>query len=92
DAVYTDVWASMGEEAEAEERRAAFAGWQVDDRVMAAASQDAWFMHCLPAHRGEEVSASVIDGERSAVWAQAANRMHTARALFALVVAAGGAD
>ena len=92
DAVYTDVWASMGEEAEAEERRAAFAGWQVDDRVMSAASQDAWFMHCLPAHRGEEVSASVIDGERSAVWAQAANRMHTARALFALVVAAGGAD
>ena len=92
DAVYTDVWASMGEEAEAEERRAAFAGWQVDDRVMSAASQDAWFMHCLPAHRGEEVSASVIDGDRSAVWAQAANRMHTARALFALVVAAGGAD
>lgn len=92
DAVYTDVWASMGEEAEAEERRAAFAGWQVTDRVMSAASQDAWFMHCLPAHRGEEVSASVIDGERSAVWAQAANRMHTARALFALVVAAGGAD
>ena len=92
DAVYTDVWASMGEEAEAEERRAAFAGWHVDDRVMSAASQDAWFMHCLPAHRGEEVSASVIDGERSAVWAQAANRMHTARALFALVVAAGGAD
>ena len=92
DAVYTDVWASMGEEAEAEERRAAFAGWQVDDRVMSAASQDAWFMHCLPAHRGEEVAASVIDGYRSAVWAQAANRMHTARALFALVVAAGGAD
>lgn len=92
DAVYTDVWASMGEEAEAEERRAAFAGWQVDDRVMSAASQDAWFMHCLPAHRGEEVAASVIDGDRSAVWAQAANRMHTARALFALVVAAGGAD
>ncbi len=92
DAVYTDVWASMGEEAEAEERRAAFAGWQVDDRVMSAASQDAWFMHCLPAHRGEEVSASVIDGDRSAVWAQATNRMHTARALFALVVAAGGAD
>ena len=92
DAVYTDVWASMGEEAEAEERRVAFAGWQVDDRVMSAASKDAWFMHCLPAHRGEEVTASVIDGDRSAVWAQAANRMHTARALFALVVTEAGAD
>lgn len=92
DAVYTDVWASMGEEAEAEERRVAFAGWQVDDRVMSAASKDAWFMHCLPAHRCEEVTASVIDGDRSAVWAQAANRMHTARALFALVVTEAGAD
>lgn len=92
DAVYTDVWASMGEEAEAEERRVAFAGWQVDDRVMSAASKDAWFMHCLPAHRGEEVTASVIDGDRSAVWPQAANRMHTARALFALVVTGAGAD
>ena len=92
DAVYTDVWASMGEEAEAEERRVAFAGWQVDDRVMSAASKDAWFLHCLPAHRGEEVTASVIDGDRSAVWSQAANRMHTARALFALVVAGAGAD
>lgn len=92
DAVYADVWASMGEEAEAEERRVAFSGWQVDDRVMSAASKDAWFMHCLPAHRGEEVTASVIDGDRSAVWAQAANRMHTARALFALVVAGAGAD
>ena len=92
DAVYTDVWASMGEEAEAEERRVAFAGWQVDDRVMSAASKDAWFLHCLPAHRGEEVTASVIDGDRSAVWAQAANRMHTARALFALVVTEAGAD
>ena len=92
DAVYTDVWASMGEEAEAEERRVAFAGWQVDDRVTSAASKDAWFMHCLPAHRGEEVTASVIDGDRSAVWAQAANRMHTARALFALVVTEAGAD
>ncbi len=92
DAVYTDVWASMGEEAEAEERRVVFAGWQVDDRVMSAASKDAWFMHCLPAHRGEEVTASVIDGDRSAVWAQAANRMHTARALFALVVTEAGAD
>ncbi|CAB4804521.1 unannotated protein [freshwater metagenome] len=92
DAVYTDVWASMGEEAEAEERRVVFAGWQVDDRVMSAASKDAWFLHCLPAHRGEEVTASVIDGDRSAVWAQAANRMHTARALFALVVTEAGAD
>ena len=92
DAIYTDVWTSMGEEAEADERRVAFAHWQVDDALMAAAAPDAWFLHCLPAHRGEEVTAAVIDGPRSAVWRQAANRMHSARALFALVLPGAEAD
>ncbi|MEO7276467.1 MAG: ornithine carbamoyltransferase [Sphingomicrobium sp.] len=77
DIVYTDVWVSMGGE-DSTERRALFAPFQVDERLMARAP-DAWFMHCLPARRGEEVTASVIDGPRSAVWRQAANRMHSAR-------------
>ncbi|MFM7271878.1 MAG: ornithine carbamoyltransferase [Actinomycetes bacterium] len=92
DAVYTDVWTSMGDESEAEDRRVAFEHWRVDDALMAAAGPDAWFLHCLPAHRGEEVTASVIDGHRSAVWQQAANRMHSARALFALVLPGAEAD
>ena len=79
DAVYTDVWASMGQEAEAEERRSAFAGYTVDTALMDVASDDAIFLHCLPAHRGEEVSASVLEGHRSRVWPQAENRMHAAR-------------
>jgi ornithine carbamoyltransferase len=83
DAVYTDVWTSMGQEAEQAARRAAFAGYTVDDALMDAAGEQARFLHCLPAHRGEEVSASVIDGPRSAVWQQAANRMHAARAVLA---------
>ncbi len=89
DAVYTDVWTSMGQEDESEARRAAFAGYCVDVDLMAAAGPDAWFLHCLPAHRGEEVAADVIEGSRSAVWAQAANRMHAIRALFAELVAPG---
>jgi len=88
DAVYTDVWTSMGQEAEQERRRAAFAGFTVDQRLMDAAGPDARFLHCLPAHRGEEVTADVIDGPQSAVWLQAANRMHATRALLAQV---GGA-
>ena len=83
DAVYTDVWTSMGQEAEQSRRRAAFAGYTVDQALMAAAGPDARFLHCLPAHRGEEVSADVIDGPQSAVWQQAANRMHATRALLA---------
>jgi ornithine carbamoyltransferase len=83
DVVYTDVWTSMGQEAEAEVRRHAFAGYRVDAGLMAAAGADAVFMHCLPAHRGEEVAAEVIDGPRSLVWAQAANRMHSVRSLLA---------
>jgi ornithine carbamoyltransferase len=88
DAVYTDVWTSMGQEEEAAARRAAFEGYTVDEELMAAAGPQAWFLHCLPAHRGEEVSAGVIDGPRSGVWQQAANRMHAARALLAQLVGA----
>ncbi len=83
DAVYTDVWTSMGEEAEAEQRRTAFAAYTVDGALMAAAGPDAVFLHCLPAHRGEEVTAEVIDGPQSVVWQQAENRMHSVRALLA---------
>jgi len=82
DAVYTDVWASMGQEAEAESRRQAFAGFTVDDDLMAAAADQAVFLHCLPAHRGEEVSASVLEGPQSLVWQQAENRLHAQRGLL----------
>ncbi len=82
DAVYTDVWASMGQEEEAARRRADFAGFTVDDALMARAAPGALFLHCLPAHRGEEVAASVIDGRQSAVWQQAVNRMHAQRGLL----------
>jgi ornithine carbamoyltransferase len=82
DAVYTDVWTSMGQEAEAEQRRRAFTGWIVDAALMKAAADHAVFLHCLPAHRGEEVAAEVIDGPQSLVWQQAGNRMHAVRALF----------
>ena len=77
DIVYTDVWVSMGGE-DSDERRALFEPYQVDEALMSLA-HNAWFMHCLPARRGEEVTAPVIDGPRSAVWRQAENRMHTAR-------------
>jgi ornithine carbamoyltransferase len=83
DAVYTDVWTSMGQEEETELRRAAFDGYQVDAALMDAAGPDARFLHCLPAHRGEEVAGEVIDGPQSVVWEQAANRMHSVRALLA---------
>jgi ornithine carbamoyltransferase len=90
DAVYTDVWTSMGDEHESDVRREAFAGYQVDTDLMDAAGPDALFLHCLPAHRGEEVSAAVIDGPASVVWQQAENRMHAVRALFAFVIEAEG--
>jgi ornithine carbamoyltransferase len=83
DAVYTDVWTSMGQEEESAIRRKAFEGYTVDEALMKEAGDQAWFLHCLPAHRGEEVSAEVIDGSRSVVWQQAANRMDSARALLA---------
>jgi ornithine carbamoyltransferase len=82
DLVTTDVWTSMGYEDENEVRRAAFAPWCVDARVMAAAKGDALFMHCLPAHRGEEVAADVIDGPQSVVWDEAENRLHVQKALM----------
>jgi ornithine carbamoyltransferase len=82
DVVCTDVWASMGQEDEAAERRLAFEGFTVDDDLMALARPDAVFLHCLPAHRGEEVTASVLDGPASLVWQQAANRMHAQRGLL----------
>ena len=80
--VYTDVWASMGQEQEAGKRREDFAGFTVNRALMARAAPDAVFLHCLPAHRGEEVEAAVIDGPRSRVWPQATNRMHAARGLL----------
>jgi ornithine carbamoyltransferase len=81
-AVYTDVWTSMGQEAEQVERRARFEPFRVDAPLMAHASAEAIFLHCLPAHRGDEVTAEVIDGPASRVWPQAANRMHTETALL----------
>jgi ornithine carbamoyltransferase len=80
--VTTDVWTSMGYEAENEQRRTAFADWCVDQEMMAAAAPDALFMHCLPAHRGEEVTAEVIDGPQSVVWDEAENRLHVQKALM----------
>lgn len=82
DLVTTDVWTSMGWEAENEERMKDFADWQVDEDMMAVAAKDALFMHCLPAHRGEEVSAGVIDGAQSVVWDEAENRLHVQKALM----------
>ena len=82
DLVTTDVWTSMGFEAENEARKTAFADWCVDSEMMRAAQPDALFMHCLPAHRGEEVMADVIDGPQSVVWEEAENRMHVQKALM----------
>ena len=86
DAIYTDVWASMGQEAEKEEKHKAFAGYQVDEKLMSCAKQDAIFLHCLPAHRGEEVAAEVIDGRWSAVFDEAENRLHAQKALMVLLM------
>ncbi len=85
-AVYTDVWASMGQEAEAEERKRKFAPYQVNEELMSRAAPDAIFLHCLPAHRGEEVTAKVIDGPRSRVFDQAENRLHAQKALLYLLL------
>ena len=85
DLVVTDVWASMGQEEEQERRAKAFADYQVNDAMMALAAKDALFMHCLPAHRGEEVSASVIDGPQSVAWDEAENRLHSQKALMELL-------
>jgi ornithine carbamoyltransferase len=82
DLVTTDVWTSMGFEGEEDARRAAFAGFTVDARMMANARPDALFMHCLPAHRGEEVSTDVLEGPQSVVWEEAENRLHVQKALM----------
>jgi ornithine carbamoyltransferase len=87
DLVVTDVWASMGQEDEAVRRRTAFAGYLVDDALMARAAPGALFMHCLPAHRGEEVAASVIDRPDSVVWEEAENRLHSQKALLEFLLA-----
>jgi len=86
DLVTTDVWTSMGFEAESEARMKAFKDWQVDAEMMRVAKPDALFMHCLPAHRGEEVTAEVIDGPQSVVWDEAENRLHTQKALLEFLV------
>jgi ornithine carbamoyltransferase len=85
-AVYTDVWTSMGQETEAEDRKAKLASYQVDESLMGLAAGDAIFLHCLPAHRGEEVTAGVIDGPRSRVFDQAENRLHAQKALLYLLM------
>lgn len=82
DLITTDVWTSMGDEAEDAERKRDFEAWRVDGQMMKVAKKDALFMHCLPAHRGEEVSADVIDGPQSVVWDEAENRLHTQKALM----------
>jgi len=82
DLITTDVWTSMGDEAESAERKRDFEAWRVDKPMMRAAKKDALFMHCLPAHRGEEVAADVIDGPQSVVWDEAENRLHVQKALM----------
>ena len=89
DVVYTDVWTSMGQEAEAEERVSAFQGYSVTTKLMSAAGRDALFMHCLPAHRGEEVAAEVIDGPQSAVFDEAENRLHVQKAVLVTLMGGG---
>jgi ornithine carbamoyltransferase len=87
DALYTDVWVSMGDETEAQRRRADLAPFRLDDDLLAAAKEEAIVLHCLPAHPGEEITAEVLYGDRSAVWDQAENRLHTQKALLELLVA-----
>jgi ornithine carbamoyltransferase len=86
DVVETDVWASMGQEEEAEKRRRDFAKWQVDRRVMSLAKREAIFMHCLPAHRGEEVAAEVIDSKQSVIYDEAENRLHVQKAILQVLM------
>jgi ornithine carbamoyltransferase len=86
DLIVTDVWASMGQEEEQEDRANEFSGFQVNAEIMQLAHKDALFMHCLPAHRGEEVSAEVIDGGQSVVWQEAENRLHAQKSLLELLI------
>src|SRR5207302_4903939 len=82
DVLYTDVWASMGQETEADERALLFPSYQLNQKLVDVASEDVIVMHCLPAHRGQEITAEVIDGPRSAVWDQAEDRLHSQKALL----------
>ncbi len=86
DVLYTDVWTSMGKEDEAEGRKKVFKNFQINDKILSKAKDDAIVMHCLPAHRGEEITASVIDGERSVVFQQAENRLHMAKAILTYII------
>jgi ornithine carbamoyltransferase len=86
DIIVTDVWTSMGQELEIKQREAAFKGFQVDQKLMGCAKDDAIFMHCLPAYRGKEVSAEVIDGEQSVVWSEAENRLHVQKSLLLYLI------
>jgi ornithine carbamoyltransferase len=86
DLIVTDVWASMGQELEIKQREAAFKGFQVDQKLMDWAKDDAIFMHCLPAYRGKEVSTEVIDGEQSVVWSEAENRLHVQKSLLLYLI------
>ncbi len=88
-AVYTDVWTSMGQESESEERKKAFESFTVNSDLMSVASPDAIFLHCLPAHRGEEVTEEVLEGPMSRIWSQSENRMHAARGLLAWLLSEG---
>ena len=88
--VYTDAWTSMGQEAETEERRDAFAAYRLDDALLDAAGPDAVAMHCLPAHRGEEITSAVMDGPRSLIWEQSENRLHVQKALLTEIL--GGTE
>ena len=88
DIVYTDAWTSMGQEAQTEARRDAFAAYRVDDALMDAAGPDAMAMHCLPAHRGEEIASSVMDGRRSLILEQSENRLHVQKALLVELIGA----
>jgi ornithine carbamoyltransferase len=90
DVIYTDVWTSMGQETEAEQRRARFAGFQVNEALVARAGPGAIVMHCLPAHRGEEITDAVADGPQSALFDEAENRMHAQKAVLAWLM--GGAS
>jgi ornithine carbamoyltransferase len=87
DLVVTDTWAGMGQEAEKAERLKVFHGFQIDSQMMAGAAPDALFMHCLPAYRGQEVAAEVIDGLQSVVWDEAENRLHAQKALIEFLLA-----
>lgn len=91
DAIATDTWVSMGQEADGDKRRSAFAGWQVNQELLALAKPDALVLHCLPAHRGDEITDEVMDGPQSAVWDEAENRLHVAKAVLLLTLGAGSA-